>query len=495
MYSFKDWCINNNLEGWLELWDFDLNHYTPDQVAYRSNKYYYFKCNRGLHSSHRRRLNVLTRNANSTNLFCKHCNSFGQWLLDTYGRDAINSLWSCKNIISPFEVSRCSSDIVYLRCINGKHEDYPERPCDFVRYRHCPICNNKRVLRGFNDVATTHPETLHYFNDANDAYTHTWGSRDRVLIKCPVCGHLQLCNIVKVINGEYRCQACSDGISFANKFIMCFLSQILNQTNINFYFEKIFDWSRNLNIHNNNNKEMRRYDFYIEHNDGIIIEAHGRQHYEDGFGEFDGGRTLDDEIENDQFKKILALSNGIRDENYVVLDCRYSTLDHIRSSIMNSILPDVLNFNEKDVDWDLCVEMAMKSNVSRVVELWNSGVRNYTELAKRLHVARVTIYEYLRTAASIGLCDYVVNEKSVMKSKPIICENNGFIFASAIDFEKNSEQIFGRYIPRHYVYNAIRNKKQQDEDVLIRQISYEEFVDTQTQFPNRIFGDIILFKK
>ena len=140
MHSFKDWCIDNNLDEWLSLWDYEINHIGPEYVAYSSNKYYYFKCKRNLHPSHRRRLNTLTRNTNAENLFCKQCHSFGQWLIDTYGENAINLLWSDKNDISPFHFSKYSKDAVYLRCINGRHQDYLTRPCDFVIYRHCPIC-------------------------------------------------------------------------------------------------------------------------------------------------------------------------------------------------------------------------------------------------------------------------------------------------------------------------------------------------------------------
>lgn len=495
MHSFKDWCIDNNLDEWLSLWDYEINHIGPEYVAYSSNKYYYFKCKRNLHPSHRRRLNTLTRNTNAENLFCKQCHSFGQWLIDTYGENAINLLWSDKNDISPFHFSKYSKDAVYLRCINGRHQDYLTRPCDFVIYRHCPICTNKRVLRGFNDIATTHPEIVNYFVDINDAYTHTWGCTDKVWIKCPICGHQQLCKIVQVAHRNYRCQACSDGISFANKFVACFLNQILGQKNIRFSCEKIFDWSSKLNIYRNNNNEIRRYDFYIEHNDGIIVEAHGIQHYEEGFGEFSAGRTLADEIENDNFKKSLALSNGISDINYIVLDCRYSTLDYIRDSIMNSTLPDMFKFNEQDIDWELCTEMAMKSNVVLTAQLWNNGIRNYTQLAKILNVARATIYEYLKTASSIGLCDYLPKQKSVMKSRPFVCQNNGYVFATAKDFEEHSEDIFGFHIPRHYIYNVVSGNRKVRDDIIIKQISYEEFINTQSTSPEKVFGDVVLFIK
>ena len=44
----------------------------------------------------------------------------------------------------------------------------------------CPYCINKKVVRGFNDIATTHPDLIKYFVNIKDAYTHTYGSEDKV---------------------------------------------------------------------------------------------------------------------------------------------------------------------------------------------------------------------------------------------------------------------------------------------------------------------------
>lgn len=36
MKSFKDWCIENKKENFLELWDYDKNNITPNEVSYGS---------------------------------------------------------------------------------------------------------------------------------------------------------------------------------------------------------------------------------------------------------------------------------------------------------------------------------------------------------------------------------------------------------------------------------------------------------------------------
>lgn len=43
-YSFAQWCRDNGHEDWLDLWDYELNDCSPENVAYKSNKKYWFKC-------------------------------------------------------------------------------------------------------------------------------------------------------------------------------------------------------------------------------------------------------------------------------------------------------------------------------------------------------------------------------------------------------------------------------------------------------------------
>lgn len=61
--SFKEWCLENNLEHVLNLWDYELNKCTPENVGYKSGRKFYFKCPNGLHESE------LFQIANSVNNF------------------------------------------------------------------------------------------------------------------------------------------------------------------------------------------------------------------------------------------------------------------------------------------------------------------------------------------------------------------------------------------------------------------------------------------
>ena len=70
---------------------------------------------------------------------------------------------------------------------------------------------------------------------------------------------------------------------------------LLNELHKDFLTEKSFSWSNSC-----------RYDFFIP-KFNIIIEMNGIQHYEQRFLKSDKSRTLEEEINNDEFKKAIAI--------------------------------------------------------------------------------------------------------------------------------------------------------------------------------------------
>lgn len=139
--SFKQWCINNNRQDLLNLWDFELNKYNPDEVSYSTTIKCYFKCKKQLHKSELKSINAITRN-NDKNFICIICSSFGQWLLDNYGENGIKDYWSVNNIINPFEINYGSKKKILLICPNCKNEKLIS-PNDF-RYKgiSCSECSD-----------------------------------------------------------------------------------------------------------------------------------------------------------------------------------------------------------------------------------------------------------------------------------------------------------------------------------------------------------------
>jgi hypothetical protein len=284
----------------------------------------------------------------------------------------------------------------------------------------CSVCGNKKCLDGFNSIYDTRKDLLRFIQNEDDAHKYTMSSGKKILCKCPDCGQEKMVVINNLSSHGFSCNFCSDHISYPNKFIYSLLSQL----NINFIPEQSFPWSKN-----------KKYDIYIP-DINCIIENHGAQHYiESGFGKL-GGRTLDEEIQNDKLKKIRAYDFGIK--NYVIIDCSESNMKYIKNSIMNkSKLPQLLNFSDSDVNWDLCNEYASKAIIKEVCNFWNNNHKNITKTKEHFKMDPHTIIDYLIKGNILGYCDYQKGVNISRKfaslqynSKPIHnIENNIYFFS------------------------------------------------------------------
>lgn len=296
----------------------------------------------------------------------------------------------------------------------------------------CPVCINKKIIKDINDISTTNPELIPYFVDINDTYKYSNVSGKSVNIKCPECGYIKNRSISSLYNQGFSCPKCGDGISYPEKFVL----NLLEQLSVNFKTQltkTTFKWC-----------EKFKYDFYIGYFN-CILETHGLQHYEESTGNW---KNLLLEIqENDNIKKNLALNNGIK--KYIVINCKYSKLDWIKNNIMQSELPQLLNFKEEDINWLECHGYACKSLVKIVCDLWdNKNIKNIFEISKLINIGDQTIRKYLKQGVSLGWCDYNPKEALIKNGKILSQSNNKSIvqlslvgeyiseFNSAIEAEK-----------------------------------------------------------
>ena len=301
--------------------------------------------------------------------------------------------------------------------------------------RGCPVCSNKIVVRGINDLATTHPHILKFIVDKEYAYTHTYGSGDPVTARCPNCGRekeITLSNLIKY--DSVGCRYCGDGVSYPNKFITSFLEQV----GVCFKREKKFSWSNN-----------KLYDFYIpEYN--TIIEAHGKGHYcQYGFCSV-GGRSLESEQENDKYKRQIALHNGI--ENYIEVDCRYSTKDFISGSLKsNEKIKEVFNIDFNNIDWDKCHNNSISNLIIEVCNFYNkNSTLSTSKIGEIFHLSKVTISTYLKNGNELGICEYnpkknmsvncSINNKQ--KRKKIIDLDTGKVYECAKHLSQSGDYDF-----------------------------------------------------
>lgn len=272
----------------------------------------------------------------------------------------------------------------------------------------CGCCTNRVPVLGINTVYDTDPWMIPYFINFEDSKRKTFGSNDIGLLHCPICKTKKPTTMIASLYRDkiIHCETCSDGFSYPEKFIY----HILKKLNIQLERHKRdFEWLKPYN---------KEYDicFYINKTT-YVLEMHGLQHYQDCFGKFkDGNRkckTLKEEQENDIFKKQLALSNGIEDENYIVIDSRYSTLEWLKQNIIKSRLNEL--FDLDNIDWNKCDAEANSSYLIKACEHHKKGL-NYVQIAKEMNIYWKTVSRYIKRASEFGLSSYtdvkVVNNEN-----------------------------------------------------------------------------------
>lgn len=479
--SFKDWCLTNGHQDWLGLWDYELNGLGPDEASFSSGKAW-FKCGRGIHNSEAKTLGYLT--SGRTHLLCAQCHSFGQWMIDNFGENAINLYYSDKNIYDWFSISVRSGKEIWIKCDNNTHPDYRTQPDRFTRGGRCPLCTNKKIVSGINDIATTHPHLVKYFKNPEDAKKYSLHSGKKTWFKCPLCG-LERNTTVDVAfhRGWYSCDGCGDGVSYPNKFITAVLRQLHSKNKqIVFEREKTFDWAFVPSNKYSRVNGYKYYDVYLP-TYNVIIENFGGQHYfQVNFNRSSHSKSLEEEQENDRIKYNLAIANGISKNNYIILDCRESNVEHIKSSIMESRLPEILGFSESDIDWDACDEFCFKDLSLQACILKNSGY-SVKDIMNELYVAESTVYKYLRNGKKIG-----INKEAYHNGSPILCVENGLVCTSKTQFIKHSEDIVGVRIGLCRLNTILTNENCNINNYHLKLLSATDFDNIQKNTPSVIVG-------
>lgn len=264
-------------------------------------------------------------------------------------------------------------------------------PKHVLRNQGCPICAGHKVgppPEYKNSIwSSKYRERAEYYGlTASQMQSISPHSKKIININCPTCGKSKNILIYNLLKQGLGCTKCSDGISYPEKFMM----SILDQLHLDYKTQYSPNWAGG-----------KRYDFYLE-NYNCIIETHGAQHYERGFYSC-GGMTLEEERENDQVKKDIAKQNGIL--YYIIVDCRENTIEWIKSNVMNSDMPMILNFIEDDIDWKKCSIHALHSRLKEASDLWTKGLTT-TLIATTMKVGITTVQRWLKQAAACELCDY-----------------------------------------------------------------------------------------
>ena len=337
----------------------------------------------------------------------------------------------------------------------GNIEEY-----DLKEGRGCSCCSGDTLVEGINDIPTTAPWMIPYFKGGYDeAKLYSRRSMKRVVPICPDCGRIKSKSMTvdKIFSKHSIGCSCGDKTSYVEKFMF----SVLEQLRIDFVYQadiSVLNWCK-----------AYKYDFAIL-NQQCIIETHGAQHYEDGFEKM-GRRRLKDEQENDRQKEQLAKDNKFI--NYIIVNSRNATLEWMKTNIMNSNLPKLLNFDEFDIDWLRCHEFACKNIIKEVC----TYKKNYPELST-VEIGRVfkisanTIGNYLKKGNLLNWCHYNVEEEKIKRSfkagslakaraKNITIFKDGInlgTFNSARELSIQSENLFGKKLHASSILKVCNGK-------------------------------------
>ena len=116
--------------------------------------------------------------------------------------------WSERNKTAPSTVSKGYCNKVLWECSLG-HEWEATPNARTNQNQGCPYCSGHRVLAGFNDLATTHPELASEVSDSiYSAEDLNFGSNKKITWKC-VLGHTWVASPNSRTNSKTGCPICS----------------------------------------------------------------------------------------------------------------------------------------------------------------------------------------------------------------------------------------------------------------------------------------------
>lgn len=344
----------------------------------------------------------------------------------------------------------------------------------------------KKIVKGINDISTTAPWMMNYIIDKNYCYSNAKYSNVKTMMKCPDCGRVIEKSALNLYSNHGLSCICGDGKSYPNKFMYA----VLEQLNIEFSTEKIFDWSNH-----------KVYDFYIKNDDyDVIIEIQGMQHYSRSIS--DEGRTLQEEIENDVFKESVAFKNNIK--HYFKINASVSDCDFIKSNILQSGLLNILNVAEEDIDWDEC-NMIATSNLYKIISIYHNDnpLLNRKEIAKHFNVSENYVWKAIKSGVKFGWCnDTLQDTRKAKESNNLIDHGERPIYCVTTDQHYRSSSIACTLLFEQtgIKHNSRALRKSIERDQMYKgnkyiYISREEFNEAKSKFPDKCYGNFFNIKE
>lgn len=183
--DLETYCKQNNRLDLLNEWDYEGNgDLLPSTIAYGSGKKIDWKCSKG---------HIWQQSPNARTFRNRNCPYCANQLvykgfndLETVNPKLAKEWNFEKNIALPSEVINGSAKKYWWLCSKG--HTWEATICDRQRGDGCPYCSNKRVLAGYNDLATTHPDLVKEWDFVKNIdispYSISYGCGKKIWWKC-----------------------------------------------------------------------------------------------------------------------------------------------------------------------------------------------------------------------------------------------------------------------------------------------------------------------
>mgnify|MGYP005785127711 CR=1 FL=1 len=326
----------------------------------------------------------------------------------------------------------------------------------------CPCCANRVVVKGINDITTTDPWMIPFFQGGyGEASLYSKSCGKEIVPKCPFCGRVVKAQTINQLYGRKGVSCvCGDGISFPNKIIYFLMEQLLDRGLIN-------DFKREYHVAPQN----KFFDIYFETldtkkyfvemdgglNHGDVIKAHNKQSH---FKAYPISLFRSD-IEKDSLAKDMNIE-------LIRIDCFYSDFDYIASNIRASKLGTIMDLDQ--VNWKevekLCYSNLVKTVCNYKKEHPDAFVKDAEGVFK---LNPETIRVYWDKGNSLGWCKYDRKAEAERSRKARtyygqscrvlminIQSEETFEFRSVSEFARESGKYFTRPLTRKIISNMFQ---------------------------------------
>lgn len=146
--SFAQYLLDNFPDKEIgDYWDYEKNSFDPWEIPSQKNEKVWIRCQeKDYHGSYEIGCNCFVSGNR-----CPYCNnnsgkvhpkdSLGQYIIDSYGEDFLQRVWSDKNEKTPFEYTCKTNKKVWWKCLDNNHNDYYRSvSSSFISEFRCPKC-------------------------------------------------------------------------------------------------------------------------------------------------------------------------------------------------------------------------------------------------------------------------------------------------------------------------------------------------------------------